>query len=92
MDKQDEMEYLLRNLGRYKPEIPEKIESKEEFLKNTQKIFHGRNLIVHAFKKISFHCLKKKYLNMKNEHKKNTEKNIFLQKKEQKLLLKKKRV
>ena len=60
MDKQDEMEYLLRNLGRYKPKKPEKIESKVEFLKNTQKIFHGRNLIVHAFEKNIFPLSKEK--------------------------------
>ena len=60
MDKQDEMEYLLRNLGRYKPKKPEKIESKEEFLKITQKIFDGRNLIVHALEKNIFPLSKEK--------------------------------
>ena len=35
VDKKDEMKYLLRNLGGYKPKIPQKTESQKEVLKNT---------------------------------------------------------
>ena len=39
VDKQDEMEYLLRNLGDYKPKKPEKIKSKQKVLKNAHTKF-----------------------------------------------------
>ena len=77
VDKQDEMEHLLRNLEDYKPKKPEKIESKEKALKNPENFFYGRNLIVHAFEENIFPLPKEKYLNMNNGQKKKREKNIF---------------
>ena len=59
MDKQDEMEYLRRNLGGYKPRHLDKIRSKEEVLKNAHIFFQGRNLLVYACEKNIFPLPKK---------------------------------
>ena len=91
MVKQKERENLLGNLSGYKPRNPDKIKSKEAVLENAAIFFQGRNLFMH-FKKVSFPYLKKKCLNIKNGEKKKDRKKMFLQKKDQKLLQRKKRV
>ena len=77
ISRQDEMEYLLRNLQAYRPKKPDKIKSMEEVLNNAKIFFRGRKLIVCTFEENIFPLPKKKCLNMKNGQKKN----IFLQKK-----------
>ena len=89
MDKQKEMEHLVGNLEGYKPKNPDKIKSREEVLKNAERFFEERNLIVYAFEENIFPLLKEKSLKKNGQKKK--EKNIFLQKKDQILLLRKKR-
>ena len=50
MDKQKEMEYMLRNLQTYNlKKKRKKKNSKKEVFKNAQIFFQGRNLIIKAF-------------------------------------------
>ena len=70
VNKQEEMEYLVRSLEGYKPRNPGKIKSREEVLENAGILFEGRNLMVYPFKEKSFYYLKRKCLNMKNGQKK----------------------
>ena len=49
MDKQDEMEALLRDLDAYRPQNKGKKQSKKETLNNTCKLFKGREITIDAF-------------------------------------------
>ena len=85
------MEYLVRSVKSYKPRNPDKTKSKAEVLKNVEMFFQGRNWIVIAFEENIFPLPKKEM----SQHEQRTEEkgeNILLQKKDQKLLLKKKKV
>ena len=59
VNKQEEMEYLVRSLEGCKPRNPGKIKSREEVLENAGILFEGRNLMVYPFKEKSFYYLKR---------------------------------
>ena len=70
MDKQREMEYLLRNLKAYSPKKTEKMNSKEDVLINTETFFKEETWLLLHFKMVSFHYLNKKCFNIRNGLKK----------------------
>ena len=70
MDKQREMEYLLRNLKAYSPKKTEKMNSKEDVLTNAEIFFKKETWLLLHFKMVSFHYLNKKCFNIRNGLKK----------------------
>ena len=91
MDKQDEMEYLIRNLEDYKPKNSEQIQYRKEVLKNAKIFYRGRNFIVYAFEENIF-PLSKEEIPQLEEWTEEEKRKYFLQKKDQELLLVRKRV
>ena len=60
--KQEEIEYLIKNLKDYKPRNPVKIKSRAEVSKNVEMFSQGRNMIIVAFEEIIFSLPKKEML------------------------------
>ena len=54
INRQEEIEVLIRDLDYYKPRNPDKVESRKEVLKNAQKFFYGRNLALFAIEENTF--------------------------------------
>ena len=70
--RQDEMESLLSSLSRYKPQNKNKIKNRIETLRNAEKNFYGREMIINIFENGIFYCLKNR--NIKSGQEKKTDK------------------